>query len=70
MSVEDVVKFDLESIDGVSEVGVRRAGGTFHIRVALDRFEYEVRQQVFAKELQLFDSFPDFYFDVTVTPAA
>ena len=70
MSVEDVVKFDLEAIDGVSEVAVKRDGGTFHIRVALNRFEYDVRQQVFAKELQLFDAFPELYFDVTVTPAA
>ena len=67
--IEQVIKLDMASLDGVSDVQVTRDGQTFRVRIVLNRFEYEVRKSIFAKELQLFDTFPDVYFDVTVTPA-
>lgn len=67
--LEQAIKLDIGLLDGVSDVEVKRAANTYSVRIALSRFEYDVRQRIFSKELQLFDAFPEYYFDVTVMPS-
>jgi hypothetical protein len=70
IDLSEAIVTDLGATDGVARVGVTRQNSTFHVVVEIDRFEHDVRQKVFVKEMQLFESFPDYYFDVVVSPAS
>jgi hypothetical protein len=67
--VDEVIRTDIGSVKGVSRVETNRWNNTILVNVFIEPFEYSVRQQIYAKELQLFDSFPDLYFDVNVLPS-
>ncbi len=70
LTLEDLLMIDVKCIPGVADVRVQRSGNTFRVDVILNAFEYEVREKVYSKELQLYNEFPDLDFDFRLIPAA
>jgi hypothetical protein len=69
-NLEAALAKDLASIPEVRHVLTERAEGNLLVWIAIDNAEsYEVRSQVYEKELGLMDGFPEVSFDFNLMPA-
>jgi hypothetical protein len=68
VSLERKLTNDIESIQGVTNVQVKRVGGALEVNVVLDKLEFSVFEKVIQKELDLFDKFPEMQVRFNVVP--
>ncbi len=69
-SLDVALAKDLSCIGDVRHVLTERAEGNLLVWIAIDHAEsYEVRSQVYEKELGLLDGFPEVNFDFNLMPA-
>ena len=70
VGLEAALAKDLAGIPEVRHVLTDRADGNLLVWIAIDRADsYDVRQQVYEKELGLMDGFPEVNFDFNLIPA-
>lgn len=59
---------ELEAIDGVRTVAVRKNGDLLNVNVVLDTLEFAAFEKVVQKELELFDTHPDLRVRFNIEP--
>jgi hypothetical protein len=69
-TLEAALASDFASIGAVRHVLTERADGNVLVWIAIDRAEsYEIRSQVYDKELNVMDAFPEISFDFNLVSA-
>jgi hypothetical protein len=67
-SLEANVKSEIEDIDGVKRVVVVGDGTDYTVTVRLKEMEFSVFEKVIAKEIELFDQYPNKNFKFDILP--
>lgn len=65
-SVETALVNDLATLPAVNRIFVERADGNLHVWVVADNPSREIREQIFQKQFDLIDAFPEVTFDFNI----
>lgn len=68
-SLEVALAKDLATIPDVRHVLAEHVDGNLLVWIAIDNPEYELRTQIYQKQLELMDGFPEVNFDFNLIPA-
>jgi hypothetical protein len=72
-SMEKLVISEFQDIDGVRDTQTEREGKQLSVKIEVEKFDRPTRNKIFAKEKELYQEFPNTYFDfclVDVSPEA